>query len=292
MNAVVVLALVVIVLFLYSLARFGRPKSGSAQVLCFHKVSRHFCWEGTWTTPGRLAATVDRLSGRGYRFVTMADYLRALDAGDATGERRLLLTFDDGYADVYADVFPMLTERDIPFHVFVVSEFAGRTNTWDLSLGRRPFRHLDWNEIRELVAAGVSIGSHSATHRDLTRVSDEDLRRELAGSRATIADRTGVDVPTVSYPFGRCDARVLSAARDAGYEAGFSLYPRRHNSRVDPFALRRNAVYVIDPPAWIESKFPSHPLFPLEELKCRAINAVAVLTPVFMRHGATAGRGS
>lgn len=290
MFVVVVIALVLVLMFLYSTLRFGKPRSGSAHVLCFHKVSRRFCWEGTWTTPQRFAATIDHLADRGYRFVTLADYLREVDTPSTDSDRVLLLTFDDGYAEVYSDVFPMLTEKGIPFHVFVVSEFAGRDNAWDLTLGRRAFRHLDWEEIRTMAGAGVGFGSHSATHRDLTRLSDADLRSELESSRRTIAEHAGIEVDTISYPFGRCNARVAAAARSAGYTAGFSLYPRRHNLIVDRYALRRNAVYIIDPPALIECKFPSHPFFLFEELKCRVINAVAVLTPVFKRHGQPADR--
>lgn len=70
-----------------------------------------------------------------------------------------------------------------------------------------------------------------------------------------------------------------------GYEAGFSLYPYHHNSRVERYALRRNGVYVIDAPRWVARKLGRNRVFWLEEMKCRAINAVAVLTPLLKRSG-------
>ena len=64
--------------------RYGYPPRELPRVLCFHKLSRRLCWEGTWTTPARFARAIDRLREDGWRFLTEAEYLAALDApGDA-----------------------------------------------------------------------------------------------------------------------------------------------------------------------------------------------------------------
>jgi peptidoglycan/xylan/chitin deacetylase (PgdA/CDA1 family) len=105
---------------------------------------------------------------------------------------------------------------------------------------------------------------------------EEDLER----SRRAIADVTGRAVRTLSYPFGRYNDATRDAARAAGFDAAFSLYPSHSNARIDRYALRRDAVYIIDPVATIETKLAKNPFYGLEEMKCRAINAVAVLTPL------------
>jgi peptidoglycan/xylan/chitin deacetylase (PgdA/CDA1 family) len=104
----------------------------------------------------------------------------------------------------------------------------------------------------------------------------EDLRR----SRRAIEEVVGQPVRTLSYPFGRYNSGVEDAAREAGFEAAFSLYPKRKNAQVDPFALRRDAVYVIDPVAVVPRKLERNVFYGWEEMKCRAINAVSVLTPL------------
>lgn len=259
--------------------RYGYPPRTLARVLCFHKISRRFCLEGTWTTPARFAATIDRLLDRGWTFIDEAAFLRSLDetAGD---EKRVFLTFDDGYAHLADTALPALARRGVPFHVFLVTDFTGRENTWDLSLRRPPFRHLDAAQIREMAAAGVTFGSHTASHGDLTRMTPEAVRDDLVRSRHAVTEATGRPARTLCYPFGRCNEAVRTAAAAAGYEAAFSLYPRHRNDRVDRFALRRDAVYIIDPPFAIETKLTPNPLYGIEEMKCRAINAVARLTPL------------
>lgn len=260
--------------------RYGYPPDHIPRVLCFHKLSNRFLFEGTWTTPKRFAATIDFLREHGYTFIDESQYLASLDAPPEDRRKQIFLTFDDGYTEVRDIAWPLLSERKIPFHVFLVTDYAGRENRWDLSLGRPPFRHLDWPSVREMAASGITFGSHTASHVDLTRMSRGDARANLERSRTDIEDVLGKAVRTLSYPYGRYHGVAQEAARAAGFEAAFSLYPSHSNSIIDRFALRRDAVYIIDPVSMIETKLQKHTLFGLEEMKCRAINAVAVLTPI------------
>jgi peptidoglycan/xylan/chitin deacetylase (PgdA/CDA1 family) len=279
---VVFVAVVFIAGYLVWLARYGYPAPDTPQVLCFHKISDRFCWEGTWTTPARFFAYIDRLRVLGYRFIGMEQYLADVTSGRPGGPR-VLLTFDDGYRELYDVVLPGLESRGVPFHVFLVTDYVGGQNDWELSLGRRAFRHLDWNQIEDMASRGVTFGSHGATHRDMTGVGSGEVRAELERSKVAIQERIGTPVRTVSYPFGRYDESVKTVVKELGFVAAFSLYPSHPNSHFDPHAVRRCAVYIIDPVALIETKLEPGPLFWLEELKCRAINAVAVLTPSLKR---------
>ncbi len=303
MTALVIVIVALAALYLVWRVRYGTPPPRWPQVLCFHKISDAFCWEGTWTTPGRFFGIIDRLLERGCRFVNVDEYLVAIDElifGDAKGRangltgsddakgRPLLLTFDDGYAELYDLVLPGLESRGVSFHTFLVTDFVGRDNDWDLSLGRRPFRHLDWRQIEEMSNRGVSFGSHGATHADLTRLGPDVVRTELVRSKAAIEDRIGGPTRTLSYPFGRYNDSVSDLARETGYEAAFSLYPSHRNTHFRRYAIRRNGVYIIDTAALVEAKLSSGPWFWIEELKCRAINGVAVLTPAFKRLSRTA----
>ncbi|HEX5133087.1 MAG TPA: polysaccharide deacetylase family protein [Candidatus Krumholzibacteria bacterium] len=263
--------------------RHGYPPEGFPRVLCFHKISARFCLEGTWTTPRRLAATVDRLQARGWRFIGEDEYLAALDGAPDPASRRVWLTFDDGYAHLLDSARPILAQRGVPWHVFMVTDYAGRANTWDLSLGRPASRHLDWNEVHDLAAAGVTFGSHTAAHHDVTTVGAAELAADLARSRDALAGVTGRVPRTLSYPFGRYNDAARAAVVAAGYRAAFSLYPHGRNDAVDRYALRRDAVYIIDPVWGVETKLVRNPLFGLEEMKCRAINGVARLTPLLKK---------
>jgi len=300
MSPVWIIALVILVgTYAAWRVRYG-PRPAGPRVLCFHKVTRRFCLEGTWTTPARFEAALDAVERAGFRWVDETEYRKrnrclsddhdavrrgALCASETSSAverdtRIVWLTFDDAYEDVYRYAFPILRRRGIPFHLFVVSGYAGRDNTWEIGFGRPAHRHATWEQLAEMVRGGATVGSHTETHADLTRALPCTLRNELVRSRETIEEMLGCAVRTLSYPFGRSDRRVRLAAAAAGYDAAFSLYPGRRNAVADPMALRRDAVYVIDPAFLVPWKLGTGPLAVFEEMKCRAIHSVAALTPL------------
>jgi peptidoglycan/xylan/chitin deacetylase (PgdA/CDA1 family) len=101
---------------------------------------------------------------------------------------------------------------------------------------------LAWPDIRaEVEASGglLSVGSHTARHLNLTMLRGPELSAELAGARAAIAKELGAEPDMVSYPYGRWSDAVVSASRDAGYLAGFTLEAGAVKAGADALALPR-----------------------------------------------------
>lgn len=263
------------------------------RVLAYHKVTG-FELGGTWVPPGRFERQIDALLDAGFRFVDETRFLDALDGRREAPGREILLTFDDGYRVLLDRAIPALESRRIPALVFLVSAFAGQTNTWELSLPGRRFTHLGWDEIRDLASRGFDFGSHTRTHRDLTRLSPEDLRIEVEDSKREIESRLAAPVRSFSYPFGRLNEHARREAERAGYRAAFTLCPPR-SARPDRFALRREGIYVIDSIGNIKAKLGTGLPFLFEDFKGRMINAFAVLTPLVkdgFRRASTSSRRS
>lgn len=290
MTAVTVIAIVLFALFVIWWTKYRYPPLNIPQTLCYHKLSEEFCFEGTWMPPTRFLDQIDHLQERGYRFINEDEFIRAVANPEPANAARVFLTFDDGYDSLHTIYTRELERRHVPMHVFLLSDYVGRENEWDLSLGRRPFRHLGWEEIRDLSDRGVTFGSHGASHNDLTRMSPTSLVHEIEASKQSIEAHLQKPVRSFSYPFGRYNDYVRAAVATAGYQVAFSLYPPHSNENVDFFALRRNGVYIIDTTFTIHCKLTRNPLFWFEEMKCRAINQVAVLTPMFKRSSAGPGK--
>jgi peptidoglycan/xylan/chitin deacetylase (PgdA/CDA1 family) len=248
-------------------------------VLAYHKVTG-FELGGTWVPPGRFVRQIDALLEAGFRFVDETSYLDVLDGRRPNDDHEILLTFDDGYRVLLDRAIPELEARRIPALLFIVSAFVGGENTWELNLPGRHFRHLGWDEIETLARSGFSFGSHARTHSDLTRLPLEALREELVRSKEEIEGRLGTPVRSLSYPYGRLNDSVRREAERAGYRAAFTLYPPRGASASDRYALRREAVYVIDSISGIKAKLGGGLPYRFEDLKGRMINAFAVLTPL------------
>ncbi len=210
-------------------------------ILCYHKVDTRFELGFTQLEPQVFRRQMETLAALGYRSLGSADLLRALaPAGAANGGRCLAITFDDGYASLARYAFPVLADLGFTAVVFVISDYVGRDNTWDVQYGWRRFAHLDWDELGRWRERGMEVHSHGATHARLTWLSDAEAGDELARSRETIRTRLGEVPAGVSYPYGSVDDRVRRLAAAAGYTLGFAGPSERG---ADPLRLPRLPVY-------------------------------------------------
>jgi peptidoglycan/xylan/chitin deacetylase (PgdA/CDA1 family) len=122
----------------------------------------------------------------------------------------LLLTFDDGGISNRALAAQLLGARGLRAHFFVCSGLVGRPG------------FLGPQDLRALAAAGHAIGSHGCSHVALTELSAQALRTELVRSKAELEQLLGRPCTEISLPYGARSERVLSAAREAGYETVFT----------------------------------------------------------------------
>lgn len=170
-------------------------------------------------------------------------------ASPLTSLTSVVLTFDDAYSALAEHAFPVLADLGLKALVFVITDFAGRENSWDVRYGGRRFRHLAWDDLAQWRDRGVvEVHAHGATHARLTWLSDALVEQELVRSRDAIAARLG-DAPTgFCYPFGAADARVVRLTRAAGYRLGFAgPHGVADVGPADaPLALRRRPVYAWD----------------------------------------------
>jgi peptidoglycan/xylan/chitin deacetylase (PgdA/CDA1 family) len=88
-------------------------------------------------------------------------------------------------------------------------------------------RFLNWDEAREMIAAGMTIGSHTHSHAVLSQLEPEQQRHDLSQSRLLLKQRLGVEADVLAYPVGAqssISCQTEQSARDAGYRAAFSSY--------------------------------------------------------------------
>lgn len=198
-------------------------------VLGYHAVSRD--WPSDISvTPDALEQQLTDLVRRGYRG---ARFHEATTAPPTS--KTVVVTFDDAYRSVLELALPILDRLGLPGTVFVPTRFAsGRmAASWpgvDVHL-QGPHEHelavMSWEELGSLATLGWEIGSHTRSHPLLTRLDDEHLIEELAGSRADCEHGLGARCHSVAYPYGDTDARVMAATRAAGYTSAAGL-PRFH----------------------------------------------------------------
>lgn len=232
------------------------------KALQFHRITPDPRAGGTWNTPRQFAAFLESSLRLGTRFVLPGET-----------KEGIVLTFDDADRSVFDHAFPLLQEFCVPAIVFVVAGYIGREQRWDLSPAGRPGRHLGWPEINAMYKSGIRFGSHGMTHRNLTRLCDAELETELVSSKRILEKNLGT-VDAISYPFNRCDRRVLAAVQRAGYRFGFG------GDGSGDLALKKEAVYFTDTVRTLRVKIEERPLlwYRYERTKQAVINGFTIAT--------------
>lgn len=212
-------------------------------ILMYHKLQdRPDPGSDLAVTPEAFKAQLGYLQRKGYRSVSLSALAHALKGVAALPAKPVIITFDDAYTTVLELAKPLLDQAGYLATVFAVSRAVGKYNTWDEDRGAERIPCLDREGLRALAKAGWEIGSHGATHTDLTKLDGKDLREELAGSKNELEKVCGGAVLSLSYPYGAWNGKVRAAAALAGYEAACAISPGTATVTADPLALRR--VYV------------------------------------------------
>jgi len=163
-------------------------------------------------SPNRFARQLRWLS-RWRRVVPLVDTL-------STGsDRRVALTFDDGYRDNLTVALPLLEKFQMPMTLFVTAGFVDRRG------------YLSEEELRTLAGHPlITIGAHGLWHRHFNRITFDDARFELIESRRLLQEITGREIDLMAWPFGECNDELEQLSKECGYRAAWSVWQGTNSS--------------------------------------------------------------
>lgn len=166
---------------------------------------------------------------------TFVDLRAGVDAAEQgeTPTPQVALTFDDAFENFVDVVWPIIERRKLPVTLFVPVDFV-RGGPSPLTGGEH-LRPCTWKQLAELSQTGlVSIGSHTMSHRNMRRLSAEDVRYECAQSRMVLEEQLGTQVETFCYPQSKWSAAVADEVRkhySVGVIAGGRVVSEPHFDR-------------------------------------------------------------
>lgn len=122
---------------------------------------------------------------------------------------KICLFFDDGWKNQYDRALPVLREFGFRASFGIISDYIGtdRKSFWS---------RMNVSELRELELLGMEIASHTMTHPSMLNLTDEQLHREVAGSKMSLT-QLGFSVNTFIYPYGEWNSTVIEHVKEAGY---------------------------------------------------------------------------
>jgi peptidoglycan/xylan/chitin deacetylase (PgdA/CDA1 family) len=188
------------------------------------------------------------LKRAGYTALTFDDLDAALRDAHPLPPKPILLTFDDGYANLWDNVHPLLHALGFPYTVFLVSEKIGKTNDWVAAAGYEPTPLLTWDKIRQMQQdGGVDFQAHTATHPHLARIPLSEARREMTACKDVLEQHLQNQMCVLCYPYGDVNDAVAEAAGEIGYRMAVTTKTGRVRLGDDPLRLPRLSVIHVPP---------------------------------------------
>lgn len=144
-------------------------------------------------------------------FISIDNAIEILSSKSHTEGRYFCLTFDDGLYSCYKYALPVLSKLNVPATFYVVTDFVGKSFAPDSDVTRKTFGYkridtsidfMGWKQCREAIGEGVTIGSHSVTHKRLSELGNEDATYELVQSKAEIEKNTKQICKHFCAPYG------------------------------------------------------------------------------------------
>jgi peptidoglycan/xylan/chitin deacetylase (PgdA/CDA1 family) len=241
----------------------------TAQILifCYHRLVDKVRYPGTEITSAAFEAQMQELKDKGITVIPMQDLLAWKRGEKNIPPRCAVITFDDGWETQYEVAWPILKKFGYPLTLFIYTEGVRGG-----SLGGGGA--ITWEQLADMRDNGVDIEAHSATHQDLREGHtvmviepggkrtkkkltgaeyDKWVQNEVVGCKQLLEQRLGIKVNCYAVPFGNYNEHVKELARNAGYEAMFTVYgqPITFTSPMD--ALGRYAIEANKPKVFADA---------------------------------------
>ena len=213
-------------------------EEGGVVMLMYHKIAPAPASTNLpmlYVHPKEFDRQMAELTGAGLSCIPYGEVVDTIGAGKGG----FCVTFDDGFRNVFEQALPVLQKRGLRAIQFIVAGLIGGEDAWDRAIGEPPQALMDEGMIREWLAAGHEIGSHTLTHPHLPALPREQAWTEIFDSRRRLEDRFGVPIKHFCYPYGDNDEAVREMVREAGYETAPTVAFGTNLPGVDPRGLNR-----------------------------------------------------
>ena len=221
-------------------------KSAQVSILGYHDFVKGKAGNQMQLNIERFREQMQALKDARVSVISMKDFLAWRRGEKDIPDPAVVITMDDGWKSVHTLALPVLKEFGYPFTVFLYKRFVNGHG-----------KAMSTEEIKELIAAGGEVGSHSVSHpykwkidaafRKSPEQGEVFLRTEMKDSKQFFEDLLAVKIPTYAYPGGYNSPREQEIGKEAGYEAMFTVNPAKVTWDTPAWAIPRYIVIGNDP---------------------------------------------
>ena len=226
----IIVGTMIIFLGIICAVNFLLPEPDGFPILEYHQVTDELLdpdFEMYNVPPADFAAQLDYLQAEGYTTITLQDFMRVVHGKGELPDKPIVLTFDDGYADNYHIMLPILEAHSMTAVIYVITNELGKKN------------YLKLDELKDLQRRGIEIGSHTADHLPLTSYDEDFQRRQIRESKIFL-EWSGLEtIYSLSYPNGAFNSDIEKILCEEEYLTAVTGAAGLNTLTTNPYELYR-----------------------------------------------------
>ena len=144
-------------------------------------------------------------------------------------ENTIGISIDDADKSFYEVGWPKFKEMGFPVTLFVNTSTIHENNK----------NYLNWDQIREIVNEGVSIGAHSHSHFHMADLSIDEVRDEIEISNNIFLKELGNIPPLFAFPYGEANEEIINLLKEYKFKVAFGQHSGVINETSNLYYLPR-----------------------------------------------------
>lgn len=180
------------------------------------------------------------LKSKGYRALKLDELYDFIKLKSPLPEKAVVITFDDGWRSTYEIGLPILKKHGLPATLFIYTDFVGQND-----------KALTWEMVAELQANGVDIQCHTKSHRDLSKMNEDEqlekyfnaLNVEMSLPSQMVMEKLKHRCDYLAYPYGATNRLVSALAEKHGYRLAFTVNRGSAPFFEDFYRIDRSMIY-------------------------------------------------
>lgn len=224
----------------------NKAEKAIVPILMYHSIGRPLRKEDApfFVSAERFKKQMEFLKKEKYQIIGLSSLISYIKGKTSLSEKTIVITFDDGTESIYTNAFPILKSLGFCASVFLTINYIEKKDMAEKSFLK--YEPLSWQQIKEMLAGGVSFYPHSLTHPRLTKISPEEARLEIVKSREILESILGRKADIFGYPYGDFNDEVKEMLKDACYVGAVDAWGGINTINTDLYALKRIPVFERD----------------------------------------------
>ncbi len=205
-----------------------KQENTKVPILCYHGVlDEPWGLESLFVKIDEFASQMEYLAENGYTTLFVSEIKEADKYA-----KPIILTFDDGYKDVYTNAFPILKKYNLKANIYIISGWLdGQT-------------YMSEDDLKEMANSSlIEVGSHTVTHQALAKLSNNRIEEEVKNSQEFLQKLTNKPIDVIAYPTGSYDERVIDSTKKYYKYALSTIKGKEDPANLNTYTLKRIYVY-------------------------------------------------